>query len=327
MELETIGNPVDPGQATSVSGAADAFRALNIGKPAEAQAEEKPEAKPEAAIEGADVPEEQQPESTGDDPPPETGFDEKAKRYRVKVDGVESQVSFEELRNGYQRHSDYSAKMRKVAEAQQQADAQRQAYQSQIDQFVPQLQAALQGEFADIKNMQDVARLAEQEPARYVKWQAAQMALNQARSEQERARTEAQQRQQEQYRTYLEEQHKQLAERLPEWAHEEKGPKLKSDIRNYLKAEGFADEEIANAADYRLVLISRKAMLYDRAQRERQALAKQVVNVPKVQKPGTAKNVDSKGEATQAAFESLRKSGRVDDAVNVFKGMGIFRDP
>lgn len=324
MELETIGNPVDPGQALSVSGAADAFRNLSTGKPEEAQAEENPEAKPEAAIEGADAPAEQQPETTGDDTPPDETFDEKAKRYRVKVDGVESQVSFEELRNGYQRAADTLAKSRAAEEARRQADAQRQAYQQQIEQFIPQLQAALQGEFADIKTMQDVSRLAEQEPARYVKWQAAQMALNQAHAERQRASHEAQNREQALLQEYLDTQQKQLSEKLPDWAHEEKGPKLKAEIRNYLKVEGFGDEEIANAADHRLVLIARKAMLYDRAQKERAALAKTVANVPKVQKPGTPKNVDPKAENTQAAFQRLQKSGRVDDAIGVFKGMNLF---
>jgi hypothetical protein len=89
LELETMGNPPTADQALSVSGAADAFRQLNIGKPAEARAEEKPEATPEAVVQGDELPEDTPPETTGDDTPPEPTFDEKAKRYRVKVDGEE----------------------------------------------------------------------------------------------------------------------------------------------------------------------------------------------------------------------------------------------
>jgi hypothetical protein len=323
LELETMGNPPTADQALSVSGAADAFRQLNIGKPAEARAEEKPEATPEAVVQGDDPPDDTPPETTGDDTPPEPTFDEKAKRYRVKVDGVESQVSFEELRNGYQRHVDYQAKMRGVSEAQKAADAQRQAYLDRIQTVVPQLEAVLRGEFADIKDDADVARLADQEPARYVKWQAAMMRLDRARQEQQRAQYEAQQRQETQLKEYLAEQHKQLVERLPEWSDAEKGPKLKSELSSYLRNEGFAEQELGNLADHRLVLVARKAMLYDRAQRERAALAKQV-NVPKVQKPGTTTKSNPNAEATQAAFDRLSKTGRVDDAANVFKGLKLF---
>jgi hypothetical protein len=322
-----MGNPPGADQALSVSGAADAFRALSVGKPEAAPAEEKPEANANATPEGAEAeatPEAPAAEGEGDDTPPADSFDDKTKRYRVKVDGVESQVSFEELRNGYQRHSDYQAKMRKVAEAQQQADAQRQTYLQRIDSVVPQLEAALMGEFADIRTMQDVAKLAEAEPARYVKWQAAQMALNNARSERDRVAQEHQQRHQEQIRHYVAEQHKQLSERLPEWGDADKGPKLKADLRRYLKAEGFSDDEIGTAADHRLVVMANKARLFDEAQKARVAAAKAAATVPKVQKPGTTSKTNPAAEATQAAFERLSKTGRVDDAANVFKGMKLF---
>jgi hypothetical protein len=213
--------------------------------------------------------------------------------------------------------------MRGVSEAQKAADAQRQAYLDRIQTVVPQLEAVLRGEFADIKDDADVARLADQEPARYVKWQAAMMRLDCARQEQQRAQYEAQQRQETQLKEYLAEQHKQLVERLPEWSDAEKGPKLKSELSSYLRNEGFAEQELGNLADHRLVLVARKAMLYDRAQRERAALAKQV-NVPKVQKPGTTTKSNPNAEATQAAFDRLSKTGRVDDAANVFKGLKLF---
>mgnify|MGYP001199090145 CR=1 FL=1 len=49
---------------------------------------------------------------------PESSIDvplEPGETYTIKVDGVEEQVSLEELQNGYQRHSDYTRKTQEVA--------------------------------------------------------------------------------------------------------------------------------------------------------------------------------------------------------------------
>ena len=330
-DLETTGNPVDPGQALTVSGAADAFRQLNIGKPAEAPAEEKPEATANAHPEGADVPDEEaeappEEKSEGEDESRETEakFDEKAKRYTVKIDGEELKVSFEELRNGYQRASVTLAKAREAEKARAEADAQRQAYLDRIQSVVPQLEQLFSSDFADIKTIADVQKLAVEDPARYTKWDAAQKALNMARGERERLAHEAQQAQEAKLKSYLEDQQKQLVKALPEWADEERGPKLKTDLQRYLRAEGFADDELGNVADHRLVVIARKAMLYDRAQKGLSTAAKKIAEVPKVQKPGSTTKANPNAEATHAAFERLNKSGRVDDAASVFKGMKIF---
>jgi hypothetical protein len=40
---------------------------------------------------------------------------EPGEMYTIKVDGVEEQVTLEELQNGYQRHSDYTRKTQEVA--------------------------------------------------------------------------------------------------------------------------------------------------------------------------------------------------------------------
>ena len=52
----------------------------------------------------------EEPDSLIDEVPQEPG-----ETYTIKVDGVEEQVSLEELQNGYQRHSDYTRKTQEVA--------------------------------------------------------------------------------------------------------------------------------------------------------------------------------------------------------------------
>ena len=78
---------------------------------------------------------------------------------------------------------------------------------------------------------------------------------------------------------------------------------------------GYTTEEIAQVSDHRVLLLLRKAMLYDRGQARKPA-AKQRIEKVKVAKPGTGtKTTKSK---TKAARQRLAKSGRVEDAAELF---------
>ena len=49
------------------------------------------------------------------DPSVDEVLQEPGEMYTIKVDGVEEQVTLDELQNGYQRHSDYTRKTQEVA--------------------------------------------------------------------------------------------------------------------------------------------------------------------------------------------------------------------
>jgi hypothetical protein len=94
-----------------------------------------------------------------------------------------------------------------------------------------------------------------------------------------------------------------------------KGDLVRAGLVNELKGRGFTDDEIGQAADSRMILLARDAMLY-RAQSERANVAtKKVVKIGKtVLTPGAAQ---SKAEGLRAAVDplrqKLRKSGKVED--------------
>ena len=54
--------------------------------------------------------------------------------YRVKVDGEEFEVSLDEIRDGYQRQSDYTRKSQSLAEQRKSYEANLQAVQSERQQ-------------------------------------------------------------------------------------------------------------------------------------------------------------------------------------------------
>ena len=88
--------------------------------------------------------------------------------YTVKVDGVEQEVTLEELQRGYSRQQDYTRKTqelsheRKTLEQQQAELAQRDAVYSQL---LPKMEAQIMG---DIENEPDWAKLSEEDPIAYV---------------------------------------------------------------------------------------------------------------------------------------------------------------
>ena len=89
--------------------------------------------------------------------------------YTVKVDGVEQEVTLEELQRGYSRQQDYTRKTqelsheRKTLEQQQAELAQRDAVYSQL---LPKMEAQIMG---DIENEPDWAKLSEEDPIAYVR--------------------------------------------------------------------------------------------------------------------------------------------------------------
>ena len=80
--------------------------------------------------------------------------------YTVKIDGVEQEVTLDELRNGYSRQQDYTRKTQELAQKRKSFEDQ-QAELAKKDaiyaQLLPQLEASLNGE---LENEPDLSKLA-----------------------------------------------------------------------------------------------------------------------------------------------------------------------
>ena len=89
--------------------------------------------------------------------------------YTVKIDGVEQEVTLDELRNGYSRQQDYTRKTQELAQKRKSFEDQ-QAELAKKDaiyaQLLPQLEASLNGE---LENEPDWAALYESDPIGYVR--------------------------------------------------------------------------------------------------------------------------------------------------------------
>ncbi len=239
--------------------------------------------------------------------------------YTVKVDGEEFEVSLDELRDGYQRQSDYTRKSQSLAEQRKAYEANLQAVQNERNQYAQVLEQMSENQNYQLQQFEDInwKELKDDDPMEYMEkrleYQEAKDRISQLNNE--RARVH-QQNQAEITQVLTEKVQKEaelLSAALPEYA--DPGSNLKTDIRNYALSLGFPENEIDSISDHRVVLVLHKAMMQDNAAKG----VKKVKVAPKVVKSGTPQTKSQKVKrVTQAKRERLSKTGNQRDAADVF---------
>lgn len=220
----------------------------------------------------------------------------------------------------YTRKTMQAAEVRKTAEAEtQKAQQERQTYAANLQKISAQLEGALQEQ-----GKVDWESLLQNDPVEYLKQQhLAQVRQAQlARVQQESAKVAAiqQAEQQEAYATHIKAQQEQLLAKLPEWKDDVRAKADRTALREYLTDQGYETRDIDTIADARAVILARKAMLYDQMVVKASAAAKKVSTLPtKFERPGggESQTLDRRG----AAYQRLSKSGRVEDAAEVFASL------
>ena len=244
--------------------------------------------------------------------------------YRVKVDGEEFEVSLDELRNGYQRQSDYTRKSQSLAEQRKAYEANLQAVQNERQQYSHILENV--GKFQDIEvqklNDIDWASLKDTDPMGYMEkrmeLQEAREKSAQVKAEQTRIAHQSQQEHAVRMQDILQHEAGKLKEILPEYADPKSG--LRDKLRDYALGLGFDQQDINNIADHRVVLVLHKAMLQDEAKNG--AVKKVSKKVPKVLKSGTPESKTQRNQRTlKGKRQRLSKTGHPRDAANVFLDM------
>jgi len=116
-----------------------------------------------------------------------------------------------------------------------------------------------------------------------------------------------------QYDTWLQGEQEKLAEMLPEYVDEAKGPTIKKQVAEYAMKNGYTADQLsmAGASDVNLIY---KAMQYDMGKKS--AAKAKVAPVPKMQKPGTSKSkAEISTKMREEQVRKLEKSGSIDDAL------------
>jgi len=320
-------------QATNLADAASAISAMLAPEKGQAEvgetqlAEESDEdseaaasEEDESGVEDALDEESSEEQSEEDDQEPEE--QEEQQTFTVKVDGKKVSVTLDELQNGYQRFADYSRKTEQIANVRKQVEAESQAIRTEREQYA-QLLGALQTQLQSSEPQIDLERLYHEDPIEWVRQKEVirerQEKLGAIQSEQQRLSQINQYEQQRATEELLASQQQALLAALPEWKDPKKAKAEKALVIESAKAAGFSDEDLKSVYDHRLVLLLRKAALFDQMVSKRQGIKPVVNNGPRSAKPGAAGRVSTTTESMRAQ-QRLARTGRVDDAADaIFK--------
>ena len=319
-------------QATNLADAASAISAMLAPEEGQAQvgetqsAEESEEDLEAAASEDDDSGVEDAPdeetseEQSGEEEEQEE--QEQPQTFTVKIDGKEVAVTLDELQKGYSRTQDYTRKTQQIAEVRKQVEAETQAVRAERGQYA-QLLGALQAQLQASEPQVDLDRLYNEDPIEWVRQKEVlrerQEKAYAIQAEQQRLIQLSQQEQQQSMQQHLESQKDALLAALPEWRDPKKAKLEKAMLIESAKSAGFSDEDLKSVYDHRLVLLLRKAALFDQMVSKRQGIKPVTNNGPRPAKPGAAGRVSTTSEVTRAQ-QRLAKTGRVDDAADaIFK--------
>jgi hypothetical protein len=324
--------PISPREAARALGKWRHEKSKEESKPVVQAAEAAPAAEPEstaqaedaAPVEGQPSGESQEQPEPAEQPPiePPRFWTKDAKerwaslpRETQEYIAEREQERDREVRRG---QNEATEKLKGLSAKEQAVEQARQQYESALPILMNNLQAAMAGEFADVKTMQDVQRMAAEDWPRYIRWDAAQKQVaavyQEVQASQQRQMTEAQTK----FADFAKKEGELFAKEVPEMADPAKAAELQKAAMSTLKGAGFEEIELAQAwqgkinvpfRDHRVQLMIHKAALWDQAQ----AKAKTVVNnakpLPPVQRPGAAQ---PKGAAQAAQIETLGK--KLDNA-------------
>ena len=300
-----ISNP--HGTSLTVGQAADTFLGMMGGEePPQEQVQDQPDEQELVASESEEDGEEEQ-------------------RFVVKAAGEEREVTLQELIEGYQKGTDYHKKTNQLAEQRKTVEAERaaieQAKQAR-DAYAQRLQV-MDSFLSQQMQVEDIQGLKETDPIAYAVKVAErteqEKQLAQLRAEQLRIAREQQSEHEAVMERRLVDEAKKVAEAIPDYAHPEKGEKVRSELRVFAKSIGYSDAELANATDSRAVLTLWMASQYQKLQKAKPGVTKRVTEAPKMLRSGNATGKTIATEAAKQDFARLKKTGSRQDAAKVFE--------
>lgn len=308
--------------------------APKVEEPAEPQVESEEEMEPETPS-----PEDEDEGSAAAEPDEDEEPAPPPRKVKVKVkDGdkdVEEEVDEQELIKGYQRQKDYTRKTQSLAEERKKAaadheavKAERAAYAERLTQLQEAIKAATPPEPDWAKARAELTT--EDFIALKADWDLHKERVAKINADAEKARAKVEEDQLAALSEHIEQEKAKLLKAIPSWEKPEVAKAEKKEMTDYaLEEYGFTPENMAQVTDHRILLILRKAMLYDKrvkadaarlkAGREKLAAAATVTPPPGTPKAPGAK----KAKAVAESRNRLRESGGLNDAAAAIKNLGL----
>lgn len=233
----------------------------------------------------------------------------------VKVDGESKRAKLADLRNSYQmqqaaekRLEDAKEKAKAINEELSKKREELDASLNVVGGFLKDQLDAIDKEESEV----DWKTLRNQDPGEAaIKRQefADRKAQVKAKASQlyqtyQQTQYKAQQEANEKQAEVLQREQEALLEALPEWKDDETAAKEKAKLGEYLADVGLSQESLSQVTlDHKLLIMARKANLYDEIKSKSEPAKKKLVKVPKTLKPGASK---PETDVTQKQIQQLQ---------------------
>jgi hypothetical protein len=232
------------------------------------------------------------------------------------------------------REGDFSRRQQEAAEKSKALEAERskaeqarQQYEAALPQLLQTLQQQQAGEFADIRTLADVERLAREDWPRYALWDVQQKKIGEVAQQLMLAQQRQAQQRVQHFSEFARREDDLFKEKVPDMADAKRAAGLQTAALAVLKDLGFQETELAQSwhgqkdlslRDHRVQLLIRDATLWRDAQAKAKAAATRPV--PPVQRPGVSQPKGAAHEAqVQALTTKLEKTGSLKDAAALLR--------
>lgn len=233
---------------------------------------------------------------------------------KTKIDGTEGKAKLADLRKSHQLEGHLNKKNMEVAERDKQLQEHRKALETEYGQrlqYADNLNALaykeLQGQFAAV----NWEKMKAEDPVGYTiarqEFSEREAGIRQRAQAIESERQGLQQKQQQEYGQYLQQESQALAAAM-KWSDSQTAVKGYTEIEDYLVAQGVPQAEVRQLGNHKAFLIAHKAMLYDRLQAGKAALQRKIAAAPRLSRPGAA--VTTSKSAKLEGMKKGIKAGR-----------------
>ena len=253
-------------------------------------------------------------ETKADESKPETleqstDTEESDQKYKVKVDGVEHEVTLSELQKGYMMESNYRNKTTALNKQKEALEAKA----AEVDQQLNDARLLIEEEFEALKSS-EMQNLKEIDPEAYI---AAREKLEKKMERFKKTKEKRELEIKEKQNKINQKESALLFDAFPQWKdNQELMQKDYSDFAEQLKAIGFSENEIHSTSDHRLFIIANQ--LRELSKLKNADISSKVEKAkPKSMKPGSSgTKSDIESGQRQKAREKLSKTGSIWDAIN-----------
>lgn len=286
--------------ATNVESASERIRSALFGS------EPKQPPVEEQSVETENEAEVAETADTGDTEPTEA-------KYKVKIDGEELEVTLDELQKGYMMGKDYTRKTMSLAEQRKQVEAK----VAEIDANLEEAKSVIDLEL-DWFDSAEAKELRQYDPDEYlkrfekIKGKADKFQKLKAKRESEMTAMRQEQ---------LKKEQELLRQKIPDWMDDTTVQREYPKLVESMKSVGFDENELTGISDHRMMVLARKAMLYDQIMNQ-DVSGKKVKTPPKSATPGTPKSpTEASDRKIKEMRERLRKKGDMSSASAAIRSM------